>query len=116
MDRNAYIEENKQKEDKMITETLIQKYNLNPNYDDALIKASENGDLEAVDAFLKAGADVHAWDDRALHWTSGNGHLEVVKVLLEAGANVHADDDCALQWASKNGHLEVVKVLKEYHK
>jgi ankyrin repeat protein len=62
---------------------------------------------------LTAGADVNAWDDRALYYAAYWGHTETVKVLLASGANVHADHDMALHWAAQNGHTETVKVLQE---
>jgi len=67
-----------------------------------------------VALLLKAGADVHAYNDEALREASSNGHLEVVALLLKNGANVHARDDLALRYASENGHSDVVALLNEY--
>ena len=89
-----------------------------------LITAAGRGDLPAVNALLKAGADVN--DDKntvlgpatALTEASSNGHLEVVQALLGAKADVNAkrgrngkDGDTALTLASLNGHLNVVQAL-----
>ena len=40
--------------------------------------------------------------------------VTVIKNLLKAGADVHADSDDALHWASYNGHTEIVKMLKDH--
>ena len=61
-----------------------------------LITAAGRGDLPAVNALLKSGADVN--DDKntilgpttALIEASSNGHLEVVQALLAAKADVNA--------------------------
>jgi serine/threonine-protein phosphatase 6 regulatory ankyrin repeat subunit B len=89
-----------------------------------LIDAAGRGDLPAVNALLKAGADVN--DDKrtlsgpttALMEASSNGHLEVVQALLAAKADVNAtrghnstDGDTALTRAVLNGHLNVVQAL-----
>ena len=47
-----------------------------------LIRAARLGAYGAVDLLLKAGADVHAYYDRALIMASSYGHASVVKVLL----------------------------------
>lgn len=89
-----------------------------------LITAAGRGDLPAVNALLKAGADVN--DDKntvlgpttALIEASSNGHVEVVQALLAAKADVNAkrgrnskDSDTALTLASLNGHVNVVQAL-----
>lgn len=89
-----------------------------------LIAAAGRGDLPAVNALLKAGADVN--DDKttvlgpttALMEASSNGHLEVVQALLAAKADVNAtrgsnskDGATALTLAVLNGHLNVVQAL-----
>ena len=54
--------------------------------------------------------------DSELVWASRYGHIEVVRELIRAGANVHAYDDLALRYASSNGHIEVVQLLKTHMK
>jgi ankyrin repeat protein len=89
---------------------------------DDLITAAGRGDLPAVNALLKAGADVN--DDKrtlsgpttALMEASTNGHLEVVQALVAAKADVNTkrgskDGLTALTLASVNGHLNVVQAL-----
>lgn len=55
-----------------------------------LMRAAENGDLQAVRDLLKKGADVNvkpgAWPT-ALMLAAKEGQLEIVKILLAAGAN-----------------------------
>jgi hypothetical protein len=67
---------------------------------------------ELTIALLKAGANVHVYDDFALRWAARDGYVETVKILLKAGANVHACDDYALYLAEKYGNKETVKILK----
>ena len=60
-----------------------------------LHRAAMNGQVEAVRALLKAGADVNAQDKyevTPLHFAAYSGHDKAVHVLLEAGANVNAKD------------------------
>ena len=82
-----------------------------------LITAAGRGDLSAVNALLKAGADVN--DDKntasgpttALMEASSNGHLEVVQALLAAKADVNAGSIPALYYATAVGNLDMVRVL-----
>src|SRR5947207_12828169 len=55
--------------------------------------AARQGNLDAVKALLKEGADVNtAQGDgmTALHWAVQKGDLDLTKTLLYAGANVKA--------------------------
>ena len=70
--------------------------------------------VKLSEAFLKAGADVHAQDDYALRWAAELGHTRVVGLLLKAGADVHALGDYALCWAAQLGHTQTVELLKKY--
>jgi len=89
-----------------------------------LIAAAGRGDLLAVNALLKAGADVNdakntfSGPTTALMEASSKGHLEVVQALLAAKADVNAtrgrnskDGDTALTLAILNDHLNVVQAL-----
>ena len=80
---------------------------------EALWLASMNNHIEIVKLLLRAKADVHGNNDKALRWASHKGNIEVVKLLLEAGANVHTEDDEALRLASERGHYAIVKLLLE---
>ena len=77
----------------------------------ALVLTGSMPIAEAIRVAIQAGADVHAFDDKALRFASAYGHLAVVEFLVKAGANVHAKDDEALRWASMYGHLPVVEFL-----
>ena len=55
-----------------------------------LLDAAAAGDLAALNAAIKSGADVEARSESgetALHLASGRGDLEVVRALLNAGAD-----------------------------
>ncbi len=76
------------------------------------------GDLEAVRALLKQGADVNAAQGdgmTALHWAAMNGNVEMAKVLMVAGANLEAvtriGDYTPLHLASKGGKAPAVRAL-----
>ncbi len=83
--------------------------------------ASEEGNLEEVQALINAGADVNARDKgsySALIRMLGGWNSEKIKIfraLLAAGANVNArgsDGTTALMQASCNGdEIEVVRAL-----
>ena len=82
--------------------------------------AAMNGDLEAVRALLKNGADVNAAQGdgmTALHWAAEAGDVEMVGMLLYAGANVQGvtrlGDYTPLHLASKAGNEGVVARLLE---
>ena len=77
---------------------------VHPNYDQALIWATENGHKDVVELLLKYGADASAVNDYALRWAARKGNTDVVRLLLENGADIHADDDGALIRAAESGH------------
>jgi ankyrin repeat protein len=76
-----------------------------------LITASRVGDTKTAKLLIKAGANIHSWEDCAVRWASKNGHTEIVKLLIEADANIHAENDCAVREASRNCHTNTVKLL-----
>jgi len=91
---------------------------------DDLLTAAGRGDLPAVNALLKAGADVNdakytgSGSTTALMEAASNGHLEVVQALLAAKADANAtqgrsstDGHTALTLATMNGHLNVLQAL-----
>src|SRR5579862_7985562 len=86
---------------------------------DALVKAAENGDLEAMTKLLDSGvspnADSSGDEGRsALSEAAAGGHLEAVKLLLARGADVNAEDswgENALVSASLWGNVDVVRLL-----
>jgi ankyrin repeat protein len=82
--------------------------------------AAQHGDLDAVMALLKDGADVNAplGDGMtALHWAAERGDLALTNALVYAGANVAAvtriGQYTPLHIAARTGHPGVVKALLE---
>ena len=86
-----------------------------------LIEAAKTGDVEAVRAYIKYGADIEQIDEfqgkTPLLWASQQDQPEVVKALLSAGANPNArasvGGSTPLKIAAYNGHINVVKILLE---
>ncbi len=86
--------------------------------DRALLDATKRGDVAAVKAALKGGADVNAAQGdglTALHLAAQEGNLEITKVLLGAKANVEAKtkigDYTPLHLATIGARLPVVQAL-----
>ena len=67
-----------------------------------------------VRLLLRAKADIHAEDDKALRNAVLFGNVEVVKILLEANADVHARDDEALLTSMRDQKTDVVTLLLEH--
>ena len=58
-------------------------------YNEMLIKAARNGNIDEIDFFLKAGANVNAVDSKgytALMVAGLRGRANMVETLLDAGA------------------------------
>ena len=86
--------------------------------DRALLDAARRGDVAAVKAALKEGADPNAAQGdglTGLHLAAQSGNLEVAKVLLGAGAKVEAKTRIGaytpLHLASEGAHTTVVRAL-----
>ncbi|MCE9600138.1 MAG: ankyrin repeat domain-containing protein [Spirochaetia bacterium] len=91
-----------------------------PNED--LLSAAKSGNVKAVQAALKAGANVNSRTadkegDTPLIMAAENGHREVVKILIKAGADVNMksldEGDTALGAAQEKGYLAIARILKE---
>ena len=85
---------------------------------DALLKAAERGDLDAVERRLEADSVDYSNSKgtTALHKAASEGHVDVVRALLAAGAFVDVaefDGDTPLLNAAYSGHAEVVRILLE---
>jgi ankyrin repeat protein len=80
--------------------------------------AAMRGDVEAVRALLKQGADVNAAQGdgmTALHWAAERGSAEIVQLLVRAGATLDPRTRNAgytpLHLASRGGHVDAVRAL-----
>lgn len=80
--------------------------------------AAQRGDLAAVTALVRQGADVNAAQGdgmTALHWAALNGDAKIADVLLNAGAMTEATTRIgkytALHLASSRGHAAIVSRL-----
>jgi ankyrin repeat protein len=82
-----------------------------------LVDAVKQGDVRAVRALLKSGADVRLPEgDGAtpLQWAVHRDSVELVKLLIDAGAAVHAANDLGvtpLHLAAVNGNAAIIKLL-----
>lgn len=85
---------------------------------DTLIRAAEEGNVEAIRTLLDSGADPN--DARGdgltpLHLASLNGHTEAARILLAAGADVGPESRIGaytpLHLAARGGHPDVVELL-----
>ena len=88
----------------------------NPEADRALLKAAEDGNIEAVKQAIADGADVNAknYGMTPLHIAAQTGHKEVSELLIIKGADVNAkdrDDGSPLHHAAFWGRKEVVELL-----
>ena len=90
----------------------------------ALMKASQNGKANCVEALLEWGADKDAasgpygsYDGRtALHRAAEYGHLECARLLVRAGADrakKNRDGKTALELARQEGKAEVAALLEQ---
>ena len=83
-----------------------------------LMHAARSGQVEAVRALARAGADVDAqesWNGQsALMWAAAEGHVPVVDLLIAAGADIHAPSNSGanpLLFAVRKGSLGAVRAL-----
>ena len=83
-----------------------------------VLDAAKRGDLEALKAQLRSGADVNAAQGdgfTALHWAAKTGNREVAEVLIAAGADIRATtrlgSHMPLHVAAAAGQAEVAEVL-----
>lgn len=81
-------------------------------------RVADKPDLEAIDSYLKAGANCNGprgCANSPLCHASCHGHEELVKLLIRHGAKVNSIDGSQgrtpLMEASRNGHTSVVELL-----
>jgi CubicO group peptidase (beta-lactamase class C family) len=85
--------------------------------------AAADGDLDAAEAALRAGARIDALDRRssrngryALNWAAAKNHPEIIKLLLKSGAAIDARNltgFTALHHAAESGSAAAAKALLE---
>lgn len=87
--------------------------------DQKLIDAAGEGNLEAVQKYLKAGASVKFQTPNgvtALIAAAYKNHVEVAKILISAGASVNAQDNTqqsAYLIATSEGYLKLLDITLE---
>ncbi len=88
--------------------------------DEALLEASEKGDMEGVKISLDKGANMNAKgdyrSDTALIKAATRGHEEIIRVLLIKGAKANERDKfgaTALMYATSGGYTQIVASLVE---
>jgi Ankyrin repeats (3 copies) len=80
----------------------------------ALVSACRQGHHDVVVLLLANNADVHAAHDSALFRASLHGRTAIVQLLIQRGADVNARNNEAIRCASENGHMDVVQLLLEH--
>ena len=76
-----------------------------------LHRAALRGELNIIEALLKAGADVNAQNDfqeSPLHFACKRGHPMIIHAILERGADIRATDKLgksALHHATEGGSV-----------
>lgn len=82
-----------------------------------LVDAVKQGDVPAVRALIKSGADVRAPEGdgaTALHWAAHRDSVDLVRLLLDAGARAEAANDLGvtpLHLAAANGNPTTMRLL-----
>ena len=86
-----------------------------------LHRAAAHGHEEMIDALLRAGADVNAFNQRQstpLHLAAWSGHTLTVRQLLLAGADPAIKtnrNETAREVAVKMGHTDVMRAVDEHY-
>jgi uncharacterized protein (TIGR02145 family) len=114
----------RQNDNKKIKSLIEQIDNINEKdiYGNPLLNiAAENGNIEAVQVLLNAGADTEStdnhWGRTALIWAEKNEHKEIVELLKNAnGKNLYSDSISGGEYilaCAKSGNRKEVKKLIE---
>lgn len=80
-------------------------------YNQALIYAIDNQQLDIAHYLLNNGSDIHTEDDYPLRTSSWYGPLKLVELCIKHGANIHAVNDQALVFAIENQQVKIVELL-----
>ena len=90
----------------------------NKHNETALMWASKNGNIDAMNVLINAGANKTietAYGDTWLHYAvHGNCSKEVLQAVIGLGVDVNATNkhnETALMWASKNGNIDAMNAL-----
>ncbi|CAF9938308.1 MAG: hypothetical protein HETSPECPRED_001028 [Heterodermia speciosa] len=80
--------------------------------------AADQGDIKAMDALIKKGAEIDQKEEKnfqrtALGYAISATNGEAAQFLLDHGANVHSASE-GLVWAARAGTLELLKMLVEH--
>lgn len=83
-----------------------------------LMLASYRHSAKMVNSLLSNGAKVNTSGWTALHYAASSGDLEVVNALIKAGADINAvapDGSSPMIMAAREGHIEIIKLLLSLH-
>lgn len=99
--------------EKAVSPDLHDRYGVTP-----LMEACRSGHLESVEAFVQAGANVHATDKEKttvlMHACSGRSNSTIVEYLIAHGVHINERDayGCtAIMRATPKGDAEMVRIL-----
>jgi ankyrin repeat protein len=89
----------------------------NPETDHALIDASREGNIEAVQQHLASGTDVNAKDNRGrtpLLWAAFTDRMEIAELLIAKGADVNAKSKEGKTPLDRAINKEVADLLRKH--
>lgn len=88
-----------------------------PDHSFPLMWAAEIGNVQTLQALIRAGAKLEARDKfglTALMWAAMHGQVEAIQALIAAGAKVEVFDNIgwtALMWAAQRGNIDAIEAL-----
>ena len=88
-------------------------------FDNKLVQAAVNNNIEKVTSLLDGGADINSRCDdgfTALQYAAHRGHADVVKLLIDRGADVnfsYGSTNPSLMLAAGKGFSKIVEMLVE---
>jgi hypothetical protein len=99
---------------------LYRAFAVRVRYAEFLAAAAHQGDLDAVESFLRKRAKINARNAKgytALMMAAMNGHYEVARLLIDWGGDIHAkqkDGKTALSYALEGGYSKIAALLSDY--